>query len=211
MAGMGYALRQSEHKPVARMSLEEFLDREERAARRHFYLAGEAVAMAGGSRQQDTIITNIARRGGNALDGKPCRMQGTNILVKLGASDDVVYTDGLITCGEQRYLPHRRDKQLVLLNPIVVFEVLSDSTREFDRTEKFDGYRAIASLEEYVLVEQEGPRVEVFRRMGEGIAWKMTPYASLDATVRLESVGIELEMRQIYEDVRFGPPARENA
>ena len=125
--------------------------------------------------------------------------------VKLGTSDDLVYTDGPIVCGEPAFLPHPK-KRLVLLNPTVVFEVLSDSTRDFDRSEKFDGYREIESLQEYVLIEQEAPRVDVFRRMGDGVAWKMTFSRSLDEFVRLESVGIELSMRQIYEGVRFVPP-----
>ena len=202
---MGHALRRSQHDYVARMTLDEYLAFEERAHRKHFWIAGEVVAMAGGTIEQDTITTNLARHGGNALQGKPCRMQGANIKVKLGMTSDLVYTDGLIVCGEPEFLEHPR-KRLVLLNPTVVFEVLSDSTRDFDRSEKFDGYRAIESMQEYVLIEQDAPRVDVFRRMGEGAAWKMTPFASIDATVILESVGIELTMRQIYEGVRFGPP-----
>ena len=205
---MGYALQRSEHTWVARMSVEEYLEFEERAHRKHFLIGGEVVAMAGGTIEQDTISTNLARHGGNALQGKPCRMQGANLKVRLGASRDLVYTDGLIVCGEPEFLPHPT-KRLVLLNPSVVFEVLADSTRDFDRSEKFDGYRAIASLQEYVLIEQAVPRVDVFRRMGDGVAWKMTPYATLDEIVRLESVDVALPMRQIYEGVRFGPPPLE--
>ena len=117
---MGYALRRPEHEHTARMTTEEFLDFEERSPERHFHIDGVAVAMSGGTYEQSAITSNVNAACHAKLSGTPCRTLESNMKVKLGASNDLVFSDGLIVCGEPTFLAHPT-KRLVLLNRPFVF------------------------------------------------------------------------------------------
>jgi Uma2 family endonuclease len=201
---MGYALMVSDYKVIARMTVEEYFAFEAKAAERHMYLDGHVLAMGGGTGEQSAIISNIQCHAGNALEGMPCRPYETNLRIRYGKRAQYGYSDGIIVCGEPAY-DERDGKNLTLLNPTVVFEVMSDSSALFDRSEKFELYQEIQSFREYVLVDQNRPRVEVLLRNDDG-SWKFTPFSGIDAVVKLDSVGISLTMKQIYADVKFPPP-----
>lgn len=203
---MGYALRATDYKVVGRMTVEEYFAFEEKATEKHMYLEGQVIAMAGGTGRQSAIISNIQRHAGNALEGTPCRPYESNLRIRYGKRAQYGYSDGVIVCGEPIY-DQREDKDLTLLNPTVVFEVMSESSALFDRSEKFELYQEIPSFREYVLIDQNRPRVEVLLRNEDG-SWKFTPYSGMDAIVKLDSVGITLAMKQIYADVKF-PPSQE--
>ena len=204
---MSYTLHRSEHPLIARMTVGEYLDFEERANERHMYLDGEVVAMAGATFEHSVIVADVLRHVGNAIDGGPCQALESNMRIKCGARARYGYSDAAIVCGEPVFEPHK-DKRLTLLNPTLVVEVLSDSTRDFDRTEKFEYYRDIPSLQQYVLIEQRAPRVDVFTRSPDR-EWAFAPYASLDDTVVLGSIGAAVAMRHIYGRIRFSPPPLE--
>jgi len=122
--------------------------------------------------------------------------------VKAGDSGLYTYPDLAIVCGEPRFL---EGTTATLLNPIVLFEVLSPSTENYDRAGKFLLYRQIESLRQYVLIAQDAPLVEVRTRNADE-TWTSAWYESLDDICRIDSAGIVLPLSEIYERVTFGPP-----
>jgi len=118
--------------------------------------------------------------------------------VQISAIRSYLYPDVVVACGERQFLDERRD---TLLNPTLIIEVLSESTEAYDRGRKFGYYRALESLQEYVLVSADRVQVECYRRQPEG-QWLLTASNDLQGTIRLDSVGCELRLAEIYEDVQ---------
>ena len=181
----------------------EYLAIERAADQRSEFFNGEILAMSGGTASHAIICDNLLERVKNRLRGGSCRPFSSSMRVKIKATGNYVYPDLSIVCGEWIFEDERRD---TLLNPRLVVEVLSPSTERHDRGWKFRNYQLIESFEEYLLVSQDEPRIEHFRRQGD-VGWLMTTVAGLDATIRLESVNCELPLAEIYEDVVFGPAA----
>ena len=118
--------------------------------------------------------------------------------VQISAIRSYQYPEVVVACGERQFLDERRD---TLLNPTLIIEVLSESTEAYDRGRKFGYYRALESLQEYVLVSADRVQVERYRRQPEG-QWLLTASNDLQGTIRLDSVGCELRLAEIYEDVQ---------
>ncbi|MFY7997925.1 MAG: Uma2 family endonuclease [Candidatus Kapaibacteriota bacterium] len=178
--------------PQQLFTIEEYLEREEKAAYKSEYYKGEIFAMAGGTPPHSAISVNILY----ALMGrlrKKCRVYGSDMRVHIPVEQLFTYPDISVVCGKREFF---RDK--ALMNPVVIVEVLSDSTEDYDRGTKFKLYGKIASLREYVLVSQETQAVDVFRRNAEG-RWELFQYADQD-DVELASVECTLTMEEIYED-----------
>jgi Uma2 family endonuclease len=131
--------------------------------------------------------------------GGGCDVYGGDMRVKVNALGKYTYPDLSIVCGEQIFEDAEVD---TLVNPTVIIEVLSKSTEQYDRGKKFEHYRAMESLREYVLIAQDEPRVEKFVRMEDG-TWSFTDVAGLDGTILLSSVGFELRLVDIYARVDF--------
>ena len=112
-----------------------------------------------------------------------------------------MYPDVSVVCGAQRFLDEEED---TLLNPVVIIEVLSDSTEAYDRGKKFENYRQIPSLKEYLLVSQREPRIEQFVRQSSG-DWSLKEAASLGAQIQLPALGIVLRLSEIFAKVQFTP------
>lgn len=189
-------------QPIPRLTEAEYLAIEERAEYKSEFYNGEMFAMAGGSRSHYELETTLGRRVGNLLEGGRCREYGSNTRVKAGDSGLYTYPDLSIVCGEPRFL---EGETATLLNPIVVFEVLSPTTEKYDRAGKFLLYRHIESLKQYVLIAQDAPLVEVRTRNADE-TWTSAWYESLDDICRIDSVEIALPLSAIYERVTFGPP-----
>ena len=143
------------------------------------------------------------------LRGTPCRTFGSEIKVWMPHANSFAYPDFLVICGERRLRAGARD---VVENPVLIGEVLSASTAEYERTQKFGFYRSIPELRQYVLAWQDKPRVEVFTLVNG--FWVFKDYDSMDHVVSLDAVGVSLSMSAIYEDISFhaqdlvqGPPA----
>ena len=177
----------------------EYLKRERMAEFKSEYFYGEMFAMAGGSRWHGRIATNLVSRSDHLLRDTPCEVFGSDMRVKVTASRLYTYPDASIVCGEPQF-----EDQVVdtLLNPKVIFEVLSESTEAYDRGKKFDHYRQIPSLREYVLVSQTEPLVERYDRQPDG-TWRLTVVRGLDAELPLESVPCRLSLAEIYFKVSF--------
>jgi Uma2 family endonuclease len=185
--------------PSRRVSAVEYLAFERSAEARHEFVDGHIVELSGGSMRHATICDNLLERTRAILRGGPCRSYSASLRVKIVATGNYTYPDLSIVCGEPQLEDDRQD---TLLNPRLLVEVLSPSTERHDRVWKFRNYQLIQSLEEYVLVSQDEPRIERFLRQGE-IGWLMTDVTGLDNRVRFESVNCELALAEIYESVTF--------
>ena len=182
-----------------RLTPAEYLARERKAEFRSEYFAGEMFAMAGTTRQHARIMTNLVSRADQQLRDTPCDVFGTDVRVKVAPTGLYSYPDVIIACGDVQYEDEVLD---TLLNPRVIFEVLSPSTEAYDRGKKFDHYRQIPSLTEYVLVSQSEPLVERFSRQSKG-TWQLTVLKGLETALQLESVPCRLPLAEIYFKVPF--------
>jgi len=177
------------------MTYSEYLAAEAVAEVRHEYLKGEVWAMAGGTIEHGALALAVAGELRAALRGKPCRAFSSDVRVRIPETDLATYPDLSVVCGK---LETAADDKDAITNPIVLVEVLSDSTEAYDRGAKAAHYRRIASLREYVLVSQAEPRVEVFRR-SEGGRWELIE-ARPGETIELASLGVELDVAVLYEN-----------
>lgn len=173
--------------------VEEYLAGEERSEVRHEYIGGEVYAMSGGSEAHNLICLNLATALRAHFRGGPCRVFMADMKLRLQiATDDVFYyPDLLVTCDPADNATHFKTR------PVVLVEVLSPSTERLDRREKFLSYQRLATLQEYVMVEQEQMRVTLFRRETD---WSPELLGSGDV-LRLPSVAFEQAVTAIYEDV----------
>jgi len=182
---------------------EEYLALERNAEFKSEYIDGRIVAMTGASAPHAFICANVVGELRARLRSGPCRAFVNDIRVQIGDGRRYTYPDIVAYCGEASY----RDGVLdTLTNPVLILEVLSPTTEAYDRGEKFQHYRTIESLREYVLVAQDKPLVERYVRHGE--FWTLSTIRALDAEVELTSVGCAIPLREIYENVEF-PAATE--
>ncbi len=181
---------------------EEYLALERTAEYRSEYLDGAIFARATANEAHNLLTGNLIWQLGNQFEGRPCRVYASAMRVQVSPNRMYTYPDVVAVCGPREFADDQRD---TLLNPSVIFEVLSPSTEAYDRGEKFAHYWRLASLTDYVLVAQDQMRVEHFTRQGDG--WFVTAVGSPDEAVRLDSLDITLTLRAIYARVEFPLPA----
>lgn len=189
-------------QPIPRLTEAEYFAIEEQAEYKSEFYNGEMFAMASATRAHDEVGCSLQGHVNAMLRGGRCREYSQNMRVKAGDSGLYTYPDLAIVCGEPRFL---EGKTATLLNPIVLFEILSPSTENYDRSGKFLLYRHIESLQQYVLIAQDTPIVEVRTRNADE-TWTSAWYESLNDICRIDAVGIALPLSAIYERVTFGPP-----
>ena len=183
------------------ITVADYLRLEQRSREKHEYRHGKILAMAGGMPRHSLIIANLIREGGNALKGKPCRIYESNLRVRTARSTLYTYPDATIVCGPLQF-DSNDIHRTTITNPKVLIEVLSPSTEAYDRVEKFDDYRTMESLEEYVLVGQSRPSVQSLLRQPDG-TWSFAWSEGLEAVARIRSVGIDLPLTEVYAGVEF--------
>lgn len=185
--------------PKQRCSPAEYLARERQAERRSEYVNGEILAMDGASRAHNRIRLNVGSLLTALTRGTPCEPFASDMRVRVSALR-VTYPDAVIACE-----PDYEDAALdVLLNPSVIFEVLSPSTEADDRGWKFAHYRRLETLMDYVLVSQERPFIEHFTRFQMDV-WTLKEVSGLHETLSLPSVSCLLPLADVYERVTFSP------
>lgn len=184
--------------PEQYLSLEEYFKFDEASEIRHEYFQGAIFAMTGASENHNLISMAVGRNIDIQLDGKPCRPYPGDFRLKIEAVNLYTYPDVSVICDETQLADGRRD---TFTNPTILIEVLSESTEAYDRGKKFAFYRTISSLQEYILIVQEKPHVERYRRTNHG--WLFTEYYMLDAVVVLDSIGCTLSLADIYKRVSF--------
>lgn len=181
------------------ISAEKYLELERTSEIRHEFLDGLVYAMAGESPDHSTICFNLASVIGSLIRERPCRGFSPNMKVRAGLGGLYAYPDLMIVCGEAKFNDEHGD---VLLNPTVIFEVLSPSTEKYDRGEKFHRYRTlIESLKDYVLVSQDKMRIEHHHRAADG-NWSVNELVGPEALVVLTSIDCEIPLPEVYRNTK---------
>lgn len=179
---------------------QDYLAWEAGQAERHEYVDGEVYAMTGARDAHNRIALNVAAWLKSALRGTPCRTFISDMKVQIALAESWVYPDVLVSCDERDRAP---DADLAKRHPVLVVEVLSSSTGAYDRGRKFELYRSLPSLREYLLIEQDRMQVDLFRRNADD-RWELYPAGRAD-TLQLASLGLQLPVALIYDDIEFEP------
>lgn len=181
------------------MSEAEYLAFEEKSKIRHEFMDGETFAMAGATRRHNLATTNVSRALGNALEETDCEVYAGDFRVRI-REGHYVYPDVAAACGEIL----TENNEMTLLNPVVIFEVLSKSTEKRDRSEKAEDYFKLESLTDYVLVSQYRVRVEHFSRQKNNV-WTLNIYEDLQDIVELKSIDTRISLQLIYLKLKMPP------
>ncbi len=189
---MGQALEQKTY-----YTRDEYLELEEKADFKSEFFNGEILAMSGGSRNHSVICFNLNRRIGEAIDNKDCIGFDSNMKLDISKHNLFLYPDVTVVCGEIEFIENRTD---IIRNPVLIIEVLSPSTQEFDRGDKFTYYRTLPSLQEYVLISQNEPVVEVYHKQ-DGNNWLCTVSKGLEGTAVFRTIQHEFSLKDIYQKV----------
>lgn len=181
------------------ISPQQYLERERVTEYKSEYLGGRIFAMVGASRAHNLITTNLGRELSLRLKGRPCETYGSDMRVKVSQTGLYTYPDVVVVCGEVRFEDEHLD---TLLNPTVIFEVLSPSTEAYDRGDKFTHYRRLESLVEYLLISQHRCQVERYVRQADG-QWLLSEFNDPQGKLELTSIGCQIPLAEIYERVEF--------
>lgn len=183
------------------LSLDEYRLLEETANDRHEYRNGEIIIMPGGSEVHSAIASNILIYLGFLLRDTDFRLYNSDLRVWIPKYQCGTYTDVMIVDGEAE-LNNRPDE---ILNPLLIFEVLSPSTEAYDRGEKFRKYRSIPSFREYLLVSQTETYIEHYYKHEpqNNDHWEWQVYEKIDQSILLHSLNVELPLKEIYRRINF--------
>ncbi len=175
-------------------TLREYVQLERYSNVKHEYADGQIYAMGGGTPEHGTYAANIIGLLMHQLRGRTCRVHTSDVRIRVPATGLDTYPDVSIVCG---HAERDADDELALTNPVVLVEVLSPSTEEYDRGEKLEHYKQIAALREVVFVAHDARRIEIVRR--ESTEWS-SHEAGPGASVQLESIGCSLDVDEVYRD-----------
>lgn len=182
-----------------KISIQEYLEMEETSLEKHEYYKGEIFAMSGARVPHNKISRNFLYALGKRLEGKSCQPFGSDQRIHIEANTLFTYPDISIICGDIITL---NNDNWNVLNPTVIIEVLSPTTKNYDRGEKFKLYRDIPTLKEYILVDSESIHLEVFR-MNENNHWELEEYNSLAENFKIEAIRESVAITEIYNNVTF--------
>ena len=182
------------------VSVDDYLEFEEKSKQKHEYIDGEVILMAGASRRHSKIASNIGGELFGQLKGTECEVHYGDLRLRVRKTH-YVYGDVAVFCGEPELEIYKETE--TLLNPKVIFEVLSKSTEARDRGEKAEDYRQMPSLTDYLFVAQHKMLVEHYIRQQDGSSWRLTEYREPDARISLSSIKCELTLADIYREVQL--------
>ena len=185
--------------PHKHWTVEEYLEFERNSDERHEFVNGEVFAMSGASRNHGRITRNTLNSLTNQLIDKACEPFPESVRIKINKKD-YTYPDVSVVCGEQKLDDEAYLDSIV--NQTLIVEVLSPSTAMYDRTTKFQKYKQITSLQEYVLIEQDKPYIERYLRQSDG-QWLYRDASRLDTSLELPSIGCTLALADVYRQVTF--------
>jgi Uma2 family endonuclease len=183
--------------PKTYLTPKEFLAIDRKAQLKSEYFGGQAVAFAGASKEHNLIVANVIAAIHRQLIGRPCNVYPSDMRVGITRTGAYAYPDVVVTCGEEQFEDGMTD---ILLNPIVLIEVSSDSTVGRDRGEKFENYKRMDSLREYLLISQTPYRADLYVRQND-FQWLLTEIHDRDGIVDLSSINCRLTLRDIYAKV----------
>lgn len=189
-------------EPEREFSPDEYLELERKSDVRHEFIDGRIYAMAGESLSHSQVCINLGGEIRSKLKGNSCQPLSPNMKVRTSNASLFAYPDLTIVCDKPLFHDKKTD---VLINPRVIFEVLSPSTEKYDRTTKFARYRmGNETLTDYVLVSQDKPFVEHFSKRADG-EWVYRSFNKMTNSFDIESVGCALTLAEIYDRVEFEP------
>lgn len=167
---------------------------------KHEYHNGEIVAMAGGTGNHSIIANRMATALNNAIDEaeKDCTVLNADLKVRIEKYNKAVYPDLSVVCGDIEYY---NESETVLSNPILLIEVLSKSTKDYDRGGKFELYRSIPSFQEYMIIYQTIPKVQTWYKESEEL-WRLGNAEGLDQSIFLHSIGCTIKLADLYKRAR---------
>jgi len=180
-------------------SIEAYLEMENASLEKHEYYKGEMFAMSGAKMPHNKISKNLLGNLFIKLKGKKCQPYGSDVRVHIQSNTLFTYPDISIVCGDVLTL---NNDEYNVLNPTVIIEILSPSTRNYDRGEKFKLYRDITSLKEYILVDSESIHIEVFR-LNEKNHWELEEYKDSNNNLLISAINEKLLIAEIYEGLNF--------
>ncbi len=186
-------------QPSTAMSEAEYLAFERVHESKHEYINGEVFAMTGASENHNLICGNLITRLNIQLEERPCKVYPSDMRVNIEATRLYTYPDVSVVCDPPQFSDETLD---TLMNPLVLIEVLSPSTERYDRGKKFQDYRQLSSLQEYLLVSQDAPRIEHFWRQNNG-ELLLSDVVGLDAQLEMPSLGCSLLLADVYKKVTF--------
>jgi Uma2 family endonuclease len=155
--------------------------------------------MTSATEAHNLIVANVVAGLHAQLKGKPCRVYPSDLKVRIETDDIGAYPDAMVICGERQFYDDRRD---VVTNPTLIVEVLSDYTEAYDRGDKFAHYRALPSLQIYLLLSQDRIQAELFLRQPDG-SWQFTAFVGVDDRIWLAGVDAKLALGELYDKVEF--------
>jgi len=181
------------------ISPEEYLRMERASQEKHEYFKGEVFAMTRASENHNIVVSSTLAGLYGQLRKRPCQIYPSDMRVRIPATGLYTYPDISVICGTPEFEDDGLD---TLVNPTVIIEVLSTSTEQYDRGKKFQHYRTIASLHEYILIAPDNVRIEHFARQGD--QWILTDAKTIDSVLCLPSIDCTLALSDVYEKVSFG-------
>jgi Uma2 family endonuclease len=186
-------------QPKRYITEEEYMEFEVSSTRKHEYYHGEIFAMTGGTEPHNLIAGNTYASLHAQLRRRPCRVYNSDQRIKVMTTGLHTYPDVTVVCGELQFVESSR---LTITNPTVIIEVLSPSTERYDRGMKFQQYRTIPSLQDYILIAQDDHRIEHYTRQENGI-WQLYEAFGLTAQIVLQSIACVLTVEDVYEKVEL--------
>lgn len=190
--------------PTPRYTPQEYLELERKAQTKSEFYRGEIFAMSGASKEHNAIAANVLALIWNQFRGRPCQVYGSDMRVKVDWSGLYTYPDVSALCGEAEFDDEHVD---TLLNPQVLVEVLSPSTEDYDRGGKFELYRQLPSLRDYVVVAQDRIFVEHHTRQDDG-SWRLVDFRDKSDEIAIEGIDCRLRLEDVYDKVSFDLPQR---
>lgn len=188
-------------QPALKLSPQEYLAIERQRDSKSEYVNGELFAMAGASRWHNLIVTNVLREVSRQLKTQPCEVYPSDMRVWIPRLKKYTYPDVVVVYGPPRFEDNHHD---TLLNPILIIEVLSPSTAEYDRGVKFKHYRTLDTLQEYLLISQDVPLIERYVRQETTRFWTLSDAEGMEGQVELSSIGsVELSLAEVYDKISF--------
>ncbi len=178
---------------------EEYLRLERQSEEKHEYYNGEVFAMPSANENHNIVMGSALSALYGQLRKRPCQIYPSDMRVRIPATGLYTYPDISVVCGTTEFEDDGVD---TLLNPTIIIEVLSSSTEQYDRGKKFQHYRTIPSLQEYILIAQDSVRIEHYARQGD--QWILTDAKSIDSVLTLPSIDCMLALSDVYEKVNFG-------
>lgn len=190
-------------KPKVTYTPEEYLALEDLADQKSEYCQGEIFAMAGGSTNHNRIAVSLCASLDTLLEDGRCEVFSSDVKLFVVAHDLYTYPDAMVVCGGPQYVEERDD---ALINPTVIVEVLSKTTRGYASNQKFAFYRSIQTFQDYVLIDQERVHVDCYHKEANG-RWVLTEYNALENQLLIESLQVAIPLRRIYRRVDWLTPA----